>query len=83
MNKDLQKKLYKILALTDLLVQEFDTPCSTPTKQGKELINKADKYKQELLSVLDKFYENSSLVSSDILQTLGNKINYILERNIK
>ena len=41
MNKDLQKKLYKILALTDLLVQEFDTPCLTPTKQGKYLISKA------------------------------------------
>ena len=32
MSNDLQKKLYKILVLTDLLVQEFDTPSSTPTK---------------------------------------------------
>ena len=83
MNKDLQKKLYKILVLTDLLVQEFDTPSSTPTKLGKELINDANEYKENLLSVLDKFYNNNSLVCSDIVQTLSNKFEYNINRVIK
>ena len=83
MNKDLQKKLYKILVLTDSLVQEFETPSTTPTKLGKELIQEAEPYKEKLLNVLDKFYNNQSLVKSDILQVLGNKLDYIINKELK
>ena len=83
MSNDLQKKLYKILVLTDLLVQEFDTPSSTPTKVGKDLINNAKEYKENLLNVLDKFYNNNSLICSDIVQTLSNKLEYNINRFIK
>ena len=69
--------------LTDLLVQEFDTPSSTPTKVGKDLINNAKEYKENLLNVLDKFYNNNSLICSDIVQTLSNKLEYNINRVIK
>lgn len=83
MNNDLQKKLYKILVLADLLVQEFDTPSTTPTKLGKELIQEAELYKEKLLNVLDKFYNNKSLVKSDIVQVLENKLDYIINKELK
>ena len=83
MNNDLQKKLYKILLLTDLLVQEFETPSTTPTKLGKELIQEAEDYKDKLLVILDKFYNNKSLVKSDIVQVLENKLDYIINKELK
>lgn len=83
MNNDLQKKLLKILVVTDWLIQEFETPCTTPTKLGKELIQEAEDYKEKLLNVLDKFYNNQSLIKSDILQVLGNKFDYIINKELK
>lgn len=83
MNKDLQNKLYKILVLTDMLIQEFDQPCIIPTKQGKKLINEANSYKEVLITTLDDFYKNDRLFKSDILQTLTNKLDYIIKRELK
>lgn len=79
----MQKKLSKIFMLVDLLVQEIDEPVMTPTKQTKEIQDKARELQKLLEPVLDKFYSNNTVSKSNFFQTMQNKFNYIFDKEYK
>jgi len=79
----MQKKLAKMLVLVDLLVQEIDEPVMTPTKQTKEIQDKARELQNLLLPVLSKFYENKTVRQSNFFQTMQNKFYYIFDKEYK
>jgi hypothetical protein len=79
----MQKKLYKIFVLVDLLVQEIDEPVMIPTKQTKEIQDKARELQTLLEPVLSKFYDNQSVKQSNFFQTMQNKFNYIFDKEYK
>jgi hypothetical protein len=76
----MQKKLSKIFVLVDLLVQEIDDPVMTPTKQTKEVQDKARELQRLLEPILDKFYENKDVKKSNFFITMQRKFNYIFEK---
>ncbi len=78
----MQKKLSKIFVLVDLLVQEIDEPVMTPTKQTKEIQDKAKELQNLLEPVLSKFYDNQSVKQSNFFQTMQNKFNYIFDKEL-
>jgi hypothetical protein len=77
-----QKKLAKILVLTDLLITEIDEPVLTPTKETKQIQDKARELQTLLEPVLDKFYRNE-VNKSIFFSTLCNKFNYIFNKEYK
>lgn len=77
-----QKKLAKIFVLTDLLISEIDEPPTTPTKQTKIIQDKARELQSLLEPVLFKFY-NSDVKKTTFFTTLGNKFNYIFDKEYK
>ncbi len=79
----MQKKLSKIFVLVDLLVQEIDEPVMTPTKQTKEIQDKARELQTLLEPVLSKFYDNQSVKQSNFFHTMQNKFNYIFDKDYK
>lgn len=76
----MQKKLSKIFVLVDLLVQEIDEPVMTPTKQTKEIQDKARELQKLLEPVIDKFYKNKTVQRSIFFTTLQRKFNYIFDK---
>lgn len=79
----MQKKLSKIFVLTDLLIQEIDDPVKTPTKQTKQIQDKARELQALLEPVLAKFYENKEVQKSTFFITMQNKFNYIFNKEYK
>jgi len=79
---DIQKKLAKIFVLTDLLITEIDEPVLTPTKETKQIQDKARELQTLLEPVLDKFYTNE-VHKSIFFTTLCNKFNYIFNKEYK
>jgi len=79
----MQKKLSKIFVLVDLLVQEIDEPVMTPTKQTKEIQNKARELQKLLEPILEKFYDNKEVKKSTFFITMQNKFNYIFDKEYK
>ena len=73
----------KTEALSDLLIQEIDNPVLTPTKQTKQIQNKARELQELLEPVLDRFYENKKVSSSTFFITLQQKFNYIFDKQYK
>jgi hypothetical protein len=79
----MQKKLARVFVLVDLLVQEIDEPVMTPTKQTKQIQDKARELQELLLPVLQKFYENKTVSQSNFFQTMQNKFYYIFDKEYK
>tara|TARA_R110000868_G_scaffold69884_2_gene205870 strand:+ start:376 stop:615 length:240 start_codon:yes stop_codon:yes gene_type:complete len=79
----MQKKLSKIFVLVDLLVQEIDEPVMTPTKQTKEIQDKARELQYLLEPVLSNFYDNKQVIQSNFFQIMQNKFNYIFDKEYK
>jgi hypothetical protein len=79
----MQKKLAKIFVLVDLLVQEIDEPVMTPTKQTKQIQDKARELQCLLEPVLFNFYDNKEVIKSNFFQIMQNKINYIFNKEYK
>ena len=79
----MQKKLSKIFVLVDLLVQEIDEPVMTPTKQTKEVQDKARELQLLLEPILSKFYDNPDVRKSTFFITMQNKFNYIFNKEFK
>lgn len=79
----MQKKLAKIFVLVDLLVQEIDEPVMTPTKQTKEIQDKARELQYLLEPVLVNFYDNKEVIKSNFFQIMQNKFNYIFNKEYK
>ncbi len=79
----MQKKLSKIFVLVDLLVQEIDEPVMTPTKQTKEIQDKARELQCLLEPVLFKFYDNEKVIKTNFFQIMQNKFNYIFDKEYK
>jgi len=70
------------LVLTDLLITEIDEPVLTPTKETKQIQDKARELQTLLEPVLDKFYTNE-VNKSIFFSTLCNKFNYIFNKEYK
>lgn len=79
----MQKKLSKIFVLVDLLIQEIDDPVKTPTKQTKEIQDKARELQLLLEPVLTQFYDNKSVKQSTFFITMQNKFNFIFNKEFK
>lgn len=79
----MQKKLSKILVLTDLLIQEIDDPVLTPTKQTKQIQDKARELQEMLNPVIDKFYSKKDVSKSTFFNIMQNKFNYIFDKEYK
>lgn len=79
----MQKKLSKILVLTDLLIQEIDDPVLTPTKQTKQIQDKARELQEMLNPVIDKFYSKKDISKSTFFYIMQNKFNYIFDKEYK
>jgi hypothetical protein len=79
----MQKKLAKIFVLVDLLVQEIDEPVMTPTKQTKQIQDKARELQYLLEPVLFNFYDNKEVIKSNFFQIMQNKFNYIFNKEYK
>ena len=69
----MQKKLATIFVLSDLLIQEIDEPVMTPTKQTKEIQDKARELQYLLEPVLSKFYDNKDVKRSTFFIELQRK----------
>jgi len=76
-----QKKLNKILILTDLFIQEIDG--IGMNNKTVEINNKLKEINELLLPILDKFYENKGVSKTNFYQTIIQKFNYIFEREFK
>ncbi len=79
----MQKKLSKIFVLSDLLIQEIDTPVLTPTKQTKEIQDKARELQRLLEPVINRFYDNKEVSKTTFFLTLQNKFHYIFNKHYK
>ena len=79
----MQKKLSKLFVLTDLLVQEIDDPVLTPTKQTKEIQDKARELQELLNPVVDMFYQDENVSKSTFFITMQSKFNYIFNKEYK
>ena len=78
----MQKKLSKIFVLSDLLIQEIDSPVLVPTNQTKEIQDKARELQILLEPVIDKFYNNTEVSKSTLFLTLQNKFPLYLSLKI-
>jgi hypothetical protein len=78
-----QQKLTRIFVLTSLLVDEIDEPTRTPTKQTKEIQDKARELQSILEPVLERFYQSEDVRRSTAFKTIESKINYILNKEVK
>lgn len=79
----MQKKLSKIFVLVDLLVQEIDEPVMTPTKQTKQIQDKAVELQKLLEPVLEKFYKKDDVRQSVFFITMQQKFEYIFNKEYK
>lgn len=78
-----QQKLTRIFVLTSLLIDEIDEPTRTPTKQTKEIQDKARELQSILEPVLERFYQSEDVRRSTAFKTIESKINYILNKEVK
>jgi hypothetical protein len=78
-----QQKLTRIFVLTSLLVDEIDEPTRTPTKQTKEIQDKARELQSILEPVLERFYQSEDVRRSTSFKIIESKINYILNKEVK
>lgn len=76
-----QKKITKILVLTDLLVTELDG--ENLTEQFKSIKKTSNVLQKKLIPVLDRFYENEEVKKTHLFAELSNKFNYIFDRQFK
>jgi hypothetical protein len=83
MSKEIQKTLSKIFVLTDLLIQEIDSPVRTPTKETKIIQDKARELQTLLEPVLSKFYENKEIKQTTFFITMQNKFNFIFNKEYR
>lgn len=78
-----QQKLTRIFVLTSLLIDEIDEPTRTPTKQTKEIQDKARELQSILEPVLERFYQSEDVRRSTSFKTIESKIYYILNKEVK
>ena len=76
----MQKKLATIFVLCDLLIQEIDEPVMTPTKQTKQIQDKARELQYLLEPVLTKFYDNQDVKRSTFFIEIQRKIKYNFDK---
>ena len=79
-----QQKLTRIFVLTSLLIDELDGDVTkTPTKQTKEIQDKARELQSILEPVLERFYQSEDVRRSTAFKNIESKINYILNKEVK
>lgn len=78
-----QQKLTRIFVLTSLLIDEIDDPTRTPTKQTKQIQDKARELQSILEPVLERFYQSEDVRRSIAFKNIEAKINYILNKEVK
>ncbi len=81
--KEMQKRLAKILVLMELLTGEIDTPLMIPTRQTKELFDDLKKLQKKIDPMLDRFYNSKGVSKSTIFNELAKKFEYNFNRVYK
>ena len=76
----MQKKLSKILVLSELLIDEIDDSVITPTKETRDIQYKAMDLQSLLLPVVDKFYQSKQVRRSTFFNIMNQKFNYIFNK---
>jgi hypothetical protein len=80
----IQKKLFKMLILTDVYIQEIEDDTLEMNDITKAVNIKLKEVNELLLPILDKFYHNNvKLRRSTISQDIQDKLNYNIERVLK
>tara|TARA_R110000796_G_scaffold915_4_gene3522 strand:- start:737 stop:997 length:261 start_codon:yes stop_codon:yes gene_type:complete len=80
----IQKKLFKMLILTDVYIQEIEDDTLEMNDITKEVNEKLKEVNELLLPILDKFYENNIKLSrTTISQDVQKKFNYNIDRVLK
>ena len=79
----MQKKLSKIFVLTDLLIQEIDSPVLTPTKETKLIQSKSRELQELLEPVIDRFYKSKEVSKTTFFLTMQTKFNYMFNKEYR
>tara|TARA_R110000796_G_scaffold97429_2_gene204445 strand:- start:18704 stop:18964 length:261 start_codon:yes stop_codon:yes gene_type:complete len=80
----IQKKLFKMLILTDVYIQEIEDDTLEMNDITKAVNIKLKEVNELLLPILDKFYDNNVKLSrSTISQDVQKKLNYNIDRVLK
>lgn len=82
-DNELQKKLTKILTLSEILIEEIDHPVKTPNKTTKEIQDKARELQDLLIPVVNRFYSQEQLKKSIVYQTITKKFDYAVNKELK
>lgn len=82
-NLEVQRKLTKFLIGANLIIEAADHPDHTPTKQTKQIQDKARELQELIMPMVDRFYENNQVLKSTVFMTIENKVNYIINKEIK
>lgn len=78
-----QKKLCKLLVLSELLIQEIDHPTQEPTQQAKDIKSKSFELQELLIPIVDKYYEQKEVRRSNLSQVMQRKFEYIFNKEYK
>jgi hypothetical protein len=80
----INKKLFKMLILTDVYIQEIEDDTLEMNDITKAVNIKLKEVNELLLPILDKFYHNNvKLRRSTISQDIQDKLNYNIDRVLK
>ena len=80
----MQKKLTKILVLSEMLMNEIDNPLATSTRKDiKEVQSKLNDVNKLLIPIVDEFYSNKTISRTNLFSTLAQKFEYNINKEIK
>lgn len=76
----MQKRLFKILTLTELLVNEIDEPSLTAHPKTKEFLEALQKVQELGEPIIDNFYTNKQVSKSTFFNVMSEKIDFIFKK---
>ena len=82
-HKETQKRLCKILVLSDLLVEEIDKSDAIPNKGTKLIQDRARDLQELLIPVVDSFYAQKEVSKTSLFLRLAEKFNYIFDKEYR
>lgn len=82
-NAEIQKKLNKLLLLTDMFIQEIEDEELEMNEKTSLLHDKLKEVNVLLLPLLDNFYKNEGVSQTNFYQELQSKFNYNFNREYK
>lgn len=80
---DLQRKLTTFLVASNMIIEAADHPTAKPTKQTKEIQDKARELQELVIPIVDKIYSHREVQKTIVFSTIQNKIEYVINKEIK